>query len=94
MIRARKEIRTPESTKEVGFASYSSFSDSSSDVVTPRSSSDSGYAFIHFVLLMYRVYIIGSKLFLSLLICEWQRVFCNTKEYDNLRSVFSVFSAM
>ncbi|KAG6418857.1 hypothetical protein SASPL_121063 [Salvia splendens] len=42
MIRARKVICTPESTKEVGFASYSSFSDSSSDAVTPRSSSDSG----------------------------------------------------
>ncbi|KAL1559814.1 transcription factor MYB3R-2-like [Salvia divinorum] len=42
MVRARKDIRTPESTKEVGFASYSSVSDSSSDAVTPRSSSDSG----------------------------------------------------
>ncbi|XP_057791524.1 transcription factor MYB3R-5-like [Salvia miltiorrhiza] len=42
MIQVKKEIRTPESIKEVGFASYSSFSDSSSDAVTPRSSSDSG----------------------------------------------------
>ena len=47
-----------------------------------------------FCVLIYRIYIIGSKLFLLLLICEWQRVFCNTKEYDNLRSVFLVFSAM
>ncbi|KAK6137515.1 hypothetical protein DH2020_028768 [Rehmannia glutinosa] len=37
-----KDTCTPQSTKEVKFASYSSFSDSSSDIVTPRSSSDSG----------------------------------------------------
>ncbi|KAH6754744.1 hypothetical protein C2S53_020628 [Perilla frutescens var. hirtella] len=42
MIQVKKEICTPESFKELGFASYSSFSDSGSDAVTPRYSSDSG----------------------------------------------------
>ncbi|KAL7123095.1 hypothetical protein ACP275_01G084500 [Erythranthe tilingii] len=42
MVHVKKEICTQESTKEVTFVSYSSFSESSSDIVTPRCSSDSG----------------------------------------------------
>ncbi|KAL8543740.1 hypothetical protein ACS0TY_004346 [Phlomoides rotata] len=45
MIQVKKEACRPESIREVRFASRSSFSDSSFDHVTPRSSSDSGSNF-------------------------------------------------
>ncbi|PIN22867.1 Transcription factor, Myb superfamily [Handroanthus impetiginosus] len=44
MDKVKKETSTPETTKEVRFASCSSFSESSCDTVTPRSSSDSGFS--------------------------------------------------
>ncbi|KAG8374884.1 hypothetical protein BUALT_Bualt10G0041900 [Buddleja alternifolia] len=44
MIQVKEETCTPESTKEVRFVSYSSFSESSSDTFTPRSSSDSSFS--------------------------------------------------
>ncbi|KAL0393507.1 UNVERIFIED_CONTAM: Transcription factor R-1 [Sesamum latifolium] len=43
MVQVKKEACTPESAKEVRLAS-SSFSESSCDTVTPRSSSDSGFS--------------------------------------------------
>lgn len=44
MVHIKNEFRTPEPRKDAKFASYSSFSESSSDTVTAKCSSDSGYA--------------------------------------------------